>query len=195
MAMFRVCASVHVAILTLVLANPASADETRINALRQRIDELDAKIKQVVRDIAVTTDKAAILELNRQMKQYETQKSTALFDLYKARELEEKRKKLISEVGSYEQSLKMYNTDFSRHKDDIESHNRDAQNQRQAVAHYNSLPSAQKIQAEYARLNRWHDLVDTRASVLEAKSARLRTRGSELNNWRSRLLAELKALQ
>ena len=56
------------------------ADEARIKTLQQKIDDFDGKIRQVVRDIAVTTDPPAIQELNRLKKQYETQRSTAVFD-------------------------------------------------------------------------------------------------------------------
>jgi hypothetical protein len=51
------------------------------------------------------------------------------------------------------------------------------------VTRFNSLPANQRTQAEADRLNRWRDLVDSRARTLNGRRAELENRRQELLRW------------
>lgn len=176
---------------TAVQAAPGDRTRARIQECQQRVDQADARIRDVVRDIANSGSPQATKELNMQLKAWEKERSTAQFDLYQAREqlrnLASVEAQLKADISAFIGACKQFAADMQRLREDGESHNRDADAQRQAVQEFNSRPANQRGQAEADRLNFWRDVVNSRRDRLQDRQKALETRRAQLLQWESTL--------
>ena len=191
MNVFRACAVGLVAFATLFLACPLRADDARIQALRQQIDNDDVQIRRIVGEISNASDQQAIQELNQQKRQWEKQRSADVFALYQAQEADrlaaQKRAQIDAAVAAFRRAVADLVSEVGRLASARESHNSDARAQAQAVAYFESLPASQQTQAEFDRLNRWGHNINTRRDNLIAWHARLKARAAQLVEWENRI--------
>lgn len=166
---------------------PGDRLRARVQESQQRMDQADARIRQIVRDIASSGSPQATTELNAQLKTQEKERSAAQIALYQAREqlqaLQQQEAQLKADIGAFIAACKQFEDDTQVLRPELEAHNRDAAAQREAVNHYNALPASQRGQAEADRLNRWRDEVNARRDRLDSRRNTLERRRGELLQW------------
>jgi chromosome segregation ATPase len=168
-------------------AGPADEARAQLRNAEQRAADAEARIRDIVRDIANSGSQQTTIELNKQLKHYEKVRADAQFDIVQARlrldNLVRQDKQLQADISAFRGAIDAFVRERSTLDGQIQDHNRDAAEQRAAVTRFNSLPANQRTQAEADRLNRWRDLVDSRARTLNGRRAELENRRQELLRW------------
>lgn len=204
--MFRIAVGFAGLVMFGVLANVGSAQaapgdrlRAEMQRLQQCIDQLDGQIRETVRLIANSGSAQATLELNRQLKELEKERSDSQFALYQTRQrldnLERLERQLQADITAFIQASSKFAADAQTLKDHVESHNRDALAQQQAVHHFNALPNNQRSQAEADRLNRWGAEVNARRDRLASRQSASESRRQELLRWKEALEARVREFE